>query len=402
MVARIRSRLRALMRRRRFEDDMAEELRLHIEHYAGDLVRAGVPPDVAMRRARLEFGSVDNVKDDCRESRGLRLFDALQRDTRHAIRLMRRSPGFTVTALATLALCLGATLTIFAVVDAVLLRPLPFPDPDRVMSVYNTYPRAGVPNDGCSLTNYYERRGKIAAFAGVAAYRDGTAVIGETGATEHVETTRVSPDYFATLGVLPAMGRAFTEAETVYRGNRVAIVTDGFWRQQLAGDPGALGSTIRVNGLPTTVVGILPAEFRFLSSKARVFLPLASSLEERSPRQRHAGNSDMIARLKPKVSVAQAQAEIDAHNAALEGDNPGAKAMADAGFRSIVVPLHADHVTAVRPVLLLVQAGALFLLLIGIVNLVNLFLIRASARGKEQALRQAIGAGRRHIIAQVL
>lgn len=402
MVKRLGSMLRALVGRRRFEDGMSEELRFHIEHYAEDLMRGGVRRDEAMRRARVEFGSVDNVKDECREARGLRLFDGLQRDVRFAVRLMRRSPGFTFTALATLALCLGANLTIFAIVDSVLLRPLPFPDADRLVSVFNTYPRAGVPNDGCSLTNYYERRGKIAAFSHVAAYRDGTSVVGETGATERVPITRVSPEFFETLGVAPAIGRVFTEAETSYRADRVAVLTDGFWRQRLNADSNVLGRTIRVNGEPVTVVGVLPPVFRFLSSKARVYFPLASNPDERSPRERHSGNSDMIARLKPGASGAAAQREIDAHNAALEADNPMAQAMAEAGFRSIVVPLHADHVAAVRPVLLLVQMGALLLLLIGAVNLVNLLLIRAIARGKERAVRQAIGASPRHVVAEVL
>ena len=265
----------------------------------------------------------------------------------------RRSPGFTATALATLAICIGANLTIFAVVDALLLRPLPFPDADRLMSVYNTYPKAGVPNDGASLTNYYDRRGKIAAFEGVSAYRTGTAVIGESGATEQVPTMWVSADYFATLGVTPVMGRPFTEAEMEYGATHVAIVTDSFWRQRLGGDQGALGRTIRVGGAPTTVVGILPPDFRFLSSKTRVYFPLASSPEERSQRQRHSGNSHMVARLRAGVPVAQAQAEIDAHNAMLEAGNPEGKAMADAGFRSIVVPLRADHVAAVRSIVLL-------------------------------------------------
>ena len=402
MVKRLRSLMRALVGRSRFEDGMSEELRFHLDEYADDLVRAGVPLEEARRRARVEFGGLEGVKDDCRDARGLRVFDAIGRDTRYAVRLLRRSPGFTATALATLAICIGANLTIFAVVDALLLRPLPFPDADRLMSVYNTYPKAGVPNDGASLTNYYDRRGKIAAFEGVSAYRTGTAVIGESGATEQVPTMWVSADYFATLGVTPVMGRPFTEAEMEYGATHVAIVTDSFWRQRLGGDQGALGRTIRVGGAPTTVVGILPPDFRFLSSKTRVYFPLASSPEERSQRQRHSGNSHMVARLRAGVPVAQAQAEIDAHNEMLEAGNPEGKAMADAGFRSIVVPLRADHVAAVRSIVLLVQAGALVLLLIGLVNLINLLLIRASAREKERAVRQAIGAGRLHIIAEVV
>jgi len=394
--------LRPLLRRRDFEDEMAEEMRFHIEQYTNDLVSSGMPPEEAARRARKEFGGLDNVKEDCREAAGLRWLDVLRQDFRYAYRLLRKTPAFTATALATLALCIGANLTVFAVVDSILLVPLPFPDSERLVSVFNTYPKAGVPNDGCSLPNYYERRGQIAAFSALAAFRDGTAIVGETGATEQEQVTRVSPDFFATLGRGPAMGRAFTEAETAPSNDGVAILTDGYWRQRLNGDPHAIGRKIRVNGFDRTVVGVLPPSFSFLSSKARIYFPLPSSPEDRAPKNRHSGTSHMIARLKPGVTVAEAQAQIDAHNAVMEVNGPEAKMMADAGFRSIVVPLHADHVAPIRPTLLMVQAGALFLLLIGAVNLINLFLIRANGRVKELAVRQAIGASRRHIVSGVL
>src|SRR5436305_8549173 len=391
-----------LRRRDRFEDAMAAEMRFHVERYTEDLVLSGVPAAEAARSAGREFGSLDNVKEDCREARGLRPFDELRRDLRYAARLLRKTPGFTATALATLALCLGANLTIFAVVDAVLLRPLPFPAAGRLVSVYNTYPRAGVPNDGCSLPNYYERRGQIPAFSGLAVYRDASAVVGGTGATEQVPVTRVSPDFFSTLGLGPVVGRVFTEAETAEGKNGAAILTDSYWRQRLGADPRVIGRTIRVNQISRTVVGILPPRFRFLSSQAAIYMPLASSLEERGPQRRHSGTAHMIARLSPKATLAEAQAQIDAHNAAVEVNGPEARMMADAGFRSIVAPLRADHVAAIRPTLLLVQAGALFLLLIGGVNLVNLLLIRASGRVKELAVRQALGASRRHVVSGAL
>ena len=404
MLKRFRSLFRVLTQRRDFEDGMAEELRFHLEQSIHDLVRSGVSLEEAARRARLEFGSLNSVKEDCRESRGLHLFDELLRELTYAVRLLRKTPGFTVTALLTLAVCLGAKLTIFAVIDSILLRPLPFPEPGRLVTIFNTYPKAGVERDGSSLTNYYERRGRVPAFSSLAIYRYGTAIIGETGATEREQVTRVSPDFFSTLGVDVAIGRTFTEAETTYQTDSVAILTDAWWRQRYQADPHVIGRQIRVDGLPKTVIGVLPPGFRWLSSPARLYLPLASRTEDRAPLQRHSGGNvtQMIARLRPEATLAQAQSQIDAQNATLELDDPQAKMMADAGFRSIVVPLHADHVAAIRPTLLLLQAAVLALLLIGAVNLVNLLLIRASGRVKELAVRQALGASRGHLLSEVV
>ena len=404
MFKRLRSLFRVLTSRRDFEDGMTEELRFHIEQYTDDLVRSGVSREEAVRRARIEFGSLNSVKGDCREARRLHLFDELVRELTYAARLLRKTPGFTVTALLTLALCLGANLTIFAVIDSILLRPLPFPESDRLVTLFNTYPKAGVERDGSSLTNYYERRGRIPAFASVAIYRYGTATIGEAGSTEREQITRVSPDFFSTLGLGPVMGRTFTEQETTYQTDSVAILTDAYWRQRYNADPRVIGKQIRVDGLSKTVIGVLPPGFRFLSSQARLYFPLASRAEDRTPLQRHSGGNvtQMIARLKPGATLAQAQSQIDTQNTALEADDPQAKMMADAGFRSIVVQLHADHVASIRPTLLLLQAGVLALLLIGAVNLVNLLLIRASGRVKELAVRQALGASRLHMVSEVV
>ena len=180
MFERIRSLFRVLTRRREFEDGMSEELRSHIEQWTDDLVRSGMSPEKAARHARIEFGSLDSVKGDCREAFGVHLFDELRRQLSYAARLLRKTPGFTATALLTLAVCLGANLTIFAVIDSVLLRPLPFPEPDRLMTIFNTYPKAGVERDGSSLTNYYERRGHLPTFTSLSIYRYGTEIVGET------------------------------------------------------------------------------------------------------------------------------------------------------------------------------------------------------------------------------
>jgi len=322
-----------------------------------------------------------------------------------AFRQLYKAPAFTVTALATVAICLGANLAIFGVINSILLRPLPFSQSDRLVTIFNTYPKAGVENDGSSVTNYYERRGNIPAFSSLSIFRDFSEVVGETGAAEQTEIMRVSPDFFATLGVNLAMGRTFTEEEAaVAENNGVAIVTDAYWRQRLNSDPNVLGRDVRVNTMPRKIVGVLPRDFRFLSSEARLFLPIRSRLEERTPRQRHSGGggTHMIARLKPGATIAEAQSQIDAHNAAVEEDNPEAKMMTEAGFRSLVRPLHAEHVRSIRPTLLLMQAGVFFLLLIGAVNLVNLLLIRASGRAKEMAIRRSMGASRAHVVRQVM
>ena len=404
MFERLRSFFRVLTRRREFEDGMTEELRFHIEQYTDELVSAGMSPEKAARLAHKELGSLTNVKGDCREAFGVHLFDEFRRELSYAARLLRKTPGFTATALLTLAVCLGANLTIFAVIDSVLLRPLPFPESDKLVTIFNTYPKAGVDRDGSSVTNYYERRGQIPAFASLSIYRYSTEIIGEPGSTAREQTMRVSPDFFATLGLGPAIGRAFTDEETTSETDHVAILSDTFWRQQYNADPNVIGKQIRVNAVPRTVIGVLPPTFRFLSADTRLFLPLASRLEDRGPLQRHSGGNvtQMIARLAPGATLPQAQSQLDAQNATLELDDPQAKMIAEAGFRSLVVPLHADHVAAIRPTLLLLQAGAMALLLIGAVNLVNLLLVRASSRVKELAVRQALGASRGYLVSEVI
>ena len=327
----------------------------------------------------------------------------LLQDLRYALRQLHKNPGFTAVALITLALCIGANLAIFAVVDCILLRPLPFPQPDRLVLLYNTYPKMGVSRSPASLTSYYERRGKIPAFSQLASINEASAVVGEPGSSERVDVGRVSPEFFATLGVPLAMGRAFTESEMTYQTDHEVILTDSYWKRRFNADLHVLGRMVSTDGLTREIVGVLPPSYSFLSSKDQIFLPFSSEERERNINARHATvPSFQIARLRPGATLAEAQAQVDANNDALAPQFPFAKEVAAAGFRTIVVPLHADHVASVRPTVLLLQAGALFLLLIGGVNLVNLLLIRSSARVKELAVRQSLGASRRHVVSQIL
>ncbi len=323
-------------------------------------------------------------------------------DLRQTLRRLARERGFTATVLLTLALCIAANVAIFAVVDAILVRSLPFPHPEQLVTAINSYPGAGVPRAGASLPNYYDRREGIEAFASTAIIQGGNAIVGEAGSPNRIDRDRVSPEFFATLGVPLAMGRTFTEDEMSYDHSDVAIITDAYWRNAFNADPNVLGRKFQVNSLPVTVIGVLPPGFRYLSSRAQFFVPAASSKEERGIDRRHSNNYDLIARLAPGTSIAVARAQIDAFNVRQLAEDPYAKLLKGAGYFTMVNSLHEDHVREVRPILLLLQGGVLFLLLIGGVNLVNLLLIRASGRAKELAVRQALGASRHHVAREVM
>ena len=382
--------------------EIDEELRFHLEQRTAENIAAGMSPEEAAREARKRFGNMQSVREECRETRGANFGEATVRDVRFGLRMLRKNPGFTTVAVLTLAVCLGANLTIFAVINSVLLRPLPFPEADRLVTMFNSYPKMNVARAESSFPNYYYRRGHIAAFSRVAAYHDTTAIVGEAGATELTDILRISPEFFATLGVNPILGRAFTEEEMTYQTDGVVILTDGYWRQKFNGDPGVLGRSLRVDGLSKTIVGVLPPDFRFLSSKARIFHPLSSDPGERGIGNLHSPKVNLIARLQSGVALSQAQAQIDANDLAMAKDFPQADIVAKSGYRTVVTPLHADHVASIRPTILLMQAGAFTLLLIGGVNLVNLLLVRASARSKELAIRQSLGASRQQVVRQAM
>lgn len=397
-------RLLSLVRRRRLEAEMRAEMEHHLALQAERLRATGMDGAEARWAALRAFGNVASVQERAREQRGWLWPDHLAKDFRRALRGLGKQPGFTATTVLTLGVCLGANVAIFAVVDAVLLRPLPFPDASRLVTMFNTYPKAGVERDGSSITNYYERRGQIDAFASLALHRSSVALVGETGATQQEIVANVSPEFFSTVGSEPVLGRAFAESETTVGRNGVVILTDAYWRHHFGADPAVLGRELRVDGRARKVVGVLAPGFRFLSSAARLYFPFASTVEQRGPAQRHSGGgaTHLVARLHAGFTVADAQRLIDRHNDLVGKGAPDERMMADAGFRTVVVPLRADHVASFRPVLLLMQAGGLLLLVIGAVNLVNLLLIRASGRAKELAVRQALGASRRHVFSEVL
>ncbi len=321
------------------------------------------------------------------------LVESLFHDLRQSFRALVRDPKFSLTALLILALCLGANIAIFSIVHGILVKPLPFREPEQLVSIYNRYPKAGVDRAGASVPHYIERKEGLSAVESAAAVRNRGVTIGETGSPERLDAMMVTPSFFSTVGASAALGRTFTEEEGNYGQHEVVLLSDGLWRQRFGGDPAVIGRTLRIDTVNHTIIGVMPPGFRFLNHQAAVWMPLCFSDDDRKPERRHANNMEMIARLKPGTTVASAQAELDALNQrALESD-PYGTLVTGAGFTTVVRDLREDSVKQLRPALLLLQAGVFFLLLIGAVNLTNLLLVRATGRTKEYSIRQALGAG---------
>lgn len=328
-------------------------------------------------------------------------------DIKYVVRQLLKSPGFTAVAVLTLGLCVGANFTIFAVLDAILIRPLPFPQPERLVVVENAYPEVGIKRGKATIADYFERREAIEAFESVSMYREKNWTIGEADSTRRVLCGEVTPEFFETLGVPLAMGEPFTDSHLDYDLSLVAILTDRYWRAYYDADPEIIGRTMVINSQPVVIIGVAPPGFQYLSPDIEVFRPLAHHRWLRKSSERHSElsrgyDSQMVVRLADGSSIVEAQAQIDALNEEwLAADSMG-QTIKDTGYHSWVAPLHVDHVSAVKPMLVLVQTGVLFLLLIGCINLASLQLIRASGRSKEFAIRAALGGSRWNIASTIL
>ena len=329
------------------------------------------------------------------------IIDPLLRDVRQSARSLTREKGFSFTVLLIFALCLGANVAIFAVVNSVLIEPLPFHDPHQLVSVVNSYPKAGVDRAGASVPHYLERK-DLPAFAEIAATRNWGVTIGEAGSPERMDASFVTPSLFRMLGVTPAIGRGFADEEGFYGKNEVVILSDGLWRQRYGADPKVIGRKLRVDTASYTIVGVMPPGFKFLNDKAQLWTPLCFTDDDHKPESRHSNNMAMYARLKPGVSITEAQVQLDAMNKRMLEKDPYAKLVTDAGFHTTIRDLGDDFVAEMRPVLLLLQAGVLVLLIIGMVNLANLLLVRATGRAKEFCVRQALGAGTLQLVRSVV
>jgi predicted permease len=313
------------------------------------------------------------------------------RDVRFALRLLAKDLSFTVTALLTLAVCIGANTAMFTIARSVLLKPLPFPESERLVLLYNSYPNAGVPRVGASTPDYFDRREAVRSLDQLAVFRNEGATLGDAGGAERLVSLRATPSLFRMLGAQPVQGRIFTEAEGEPGQPAVVLLSFGFWQRKF-GDVPAVDETIRLNGTEHQVIGVLPRDFTFLADDVEVYLP-AVVVPPPGSAGRHSNNWQMVGRLAPGATIDRARQQVDALNAANDERFPEFRqALNDAGFRTVVVLLQEDVIRDVKAALYLLWGGVLFVLVIGGVNLANLVVVRASGRMREMATRHALGA----------
>ena len=332
------------------------------------------------------------------------LLDWLIRDLRVAARGLARDRAFSLTAASTLAVCIGANAALFTVVHHVLLRPLPVPEPSRILLLSNLYPKAGATDSSNSgVPDYYDRLKAVTVLESQAMFQTRSVSIGREGLPVRLQIVDATPSYFRVMGVSPALGRVFTDDEGEVGNDKRVVLSDALWHSQFGADPGVVGRDLRLNGQPYTIVGVMPRTFQGLDPEVMLWRALAFTAEQRSDEQRHSNNYWNVGRLKPGATLAQAQAQVDALNAAnLERFPKYKELLINAGFRTQVIGFQDHLVRFVKPTLYLLWGGALFVLLIGCVNVANLALVRARSRLKELATRLALGAGRWQVARQLI
>lgn len=403
MFQKISDALRSLFSRDRVERDMDAELRLHLEMEIEKNVARGMSQAAARREALRSFGGVEKFKEECRDVRGGGLIESLMQDTRYGARILLRNPGFTVVAVLTLALGIGANTAIFSVIYGVLMRPLPYKDGNQLVIVQQQAPLAGVLNLPFSVKEVLDYREQNQTLDAVVEHHTMSFTLLGGNEPQRVQTGVVSANFFDVLGVIPIVGRTFVAGDEEHGSDAVLVLSHKYWQQSHGGDQGIVGRVFQMNNRPHTVVGVLPPIPQY-PVEEDVYMP-TSQCPTRSSEQfkanRNARMMSVFGRLKPDVPAAQAQADLSTIAANLQNQYADSYP-ANRGYGAVVSPLQEELTRRAKPTFLILLGTAGLVLLIACANVANLTLARLMRREREMAIRAALGAGRARLIRQLL